>query len=404
MLRTFDIDDVEEGMFIDSIANQHGKFKITSPGRITSLAVIKQLKKKGILSVVVDTSKQLTPEVVEQQEPDPSVEPTVEPATEIPPEPPKEVSFEAELEVATKLHSEGKDIQRTILEGASKNVPIDIAIPEAFTNNLVSSIDRNPNALMCMTKIREKDTYLLEHSLNVAILLANFGVHIGLKEEQVQELALSGFLHDIGKIKIVDEILHKPGPLNDQEMTIMRDHVYYGEIILVEMGIPGSIIKTIGQHHERLDGYGYPQGLRGDEITQFGRMIAIVDTYDAITADRCYKVGMSSKKALQILLKDAPEKYDEGLVTQFVQCIGVYPAGSLVKLNNEQIAMVVKQHPVHTTKPGVKVFYSLKGNDYIEPHELDLADPSNGVKIVDAVIASDFKIDFNKYFNESIAV
>lgn len=130
MLRTFDIDDVEEGMFIDSIANQQGKFKITSPGRITSLAVIKQLKKKGILSVVVDTSKQLTPEVVEQQEPDPSVEPTVEPATEIPPEPPKEVSFEAELEVATKLHSEGKDIQRTILEGASKNVPIDIAIPE----------------------------------------------------------------------------------------------------------------------------------------------------------------------------------------------------------------------------------------------------------------------------------
>ncbi len=396
MLKTFDIDEVEEGMFVDSIAKQQGKFKITSRGRVTSLAAIKQLKKKGILSVVVDLSRQLKSEVVEQEE--------KQEEPEAPAELPEEISFEAELEVAVKLHAKGKHLQKSILESVGKNLPVDIAIPEAFTNNLVSSIDRNPNALMCMTKIREKDTYLLEHSLNVAILLANFATHVGLDEEQIQELALSGFLHDIGKIKIPDEILHKPGRLNDQEMTIMKDHVYYGTKVLVEMGMPDSIVRTIGEHHERLDGYGYPEGLRGDEITQFGRMIAIVDTYDAITADRCYKVGMSSKKALQILLQDAPEKYDEGLVTQFVQCIGIFPVGSLVKLNNEKIAMVLKQHPIHATKPVVKVFYSIRGNHYLEPKELNLAAASNGVKIVDAVIASDFKLDFNKYFNESIVV
>ena len=127
-------------------------------------------------------------------------------------------------------------------------------------------------------------------------------------------------------------------------------------------------------------------------------------TDDAITADRCYKVGMSSKKALQILLQETPEKFDEGLVTQFVQCIGIFPAGSLVKLSNEKIAMVLMQHPVYAIKPVVKVFYSLRGNHYLEPKELDLAAPSNMIKIVDAVIAGDFKIDFNKYFNESIAV
>lgn len=395
LLKTFDIDEVKEGMFVDSIAKQQGKLKVTSRGRINSLAAIKQLKKKGILSVVVDMSKQLKPEVAEQEE---SKSPAEVPAISA------KVSFEAELQVATKLHNKGKNLQKSMLQSIGKNLPVDIAIPKAFTNNLVSSIDRNPNALMCMTKIREKDTYLLEHSLNVAILLANFGTYIDLPEEQVQELALSGFLHDIGKIKIPDEILHKPGRLNDQEMTIMKDHVYYGTKVLIEMGIPDLIVKTIGQHHERLDGYGYPDGLRGDEITLFGRMIAIVDTYDAITADRCYKVGMSSKKALQILLQDAPEKYDEGLVTQFVQCIGVYPAGSLVKLSNEKIAMVLKQHPVHSTKPLVKVFYSIRGNHYLEPKELDLATVVNGVKIVDAVIASDFKLDFNKYFNESIVV
>ena len=395
MLKTFDIDDVEEGMFVDSIAKQQGKFKITSRGRVTSLADIKQFKKKGILSVVVDMSKQPKPQVVEQKEPE---TPAEEPETVI------EVSFEVELEVATKLHTKGKHLQKTMLESVGKNLPIDIAIPEAFTQNLVSSINRNPNALMCMTKIREKDSYLLEHSLNVAILLANFGTHVGLDEEQVQELALSGFLHDIGKIKIPDKILHKPGRLDDQEMTIMKDHVYYGTKVLLEMGIPGSIVETIGQHHERLDGYGYPDGLRGNEITQFGRMIAIVDTYDAITADRCYRVGMSSKKALQILMHDTPEKYDEGLVNQFVQCIGIFPVGSLVKLSNEKIAMVLKQHPVQGTKPVVKVFFSIRGSHYLQPKEVDLATVTNGLKIVNAVIASDFKLDFNKYFNESIVV
>jgi putative nucleotidyltransferase with HDIG domain len=392
MLKTFDIDDVDEGMFVDSIAKQQGKFKITSRGKVTSLAAIKHLKNKGILSVIVDMSKQIEVEVVAHQEPE----------TEKTTEPPEEVSFEAVLGVATKLHLKGKHLQKTMLESLGKNLPIDIAIPEAFTKSLVSSIERNPNALICMTKIRDKDTYLLEHSLNVAILLANFGTHVGLDEEQIQELALSGFLHDIGKIKIPDEILNKPGRLNDQEMTIMKDHVYHGTKALIEMGLPDPIIQTIGQHHERLDGYGYPKGLRGDEITAFGRMIAIVDTYDAITADRCYKVAMSSKKALQILLQDAPEKYDEMLVIQFVQCIGIFPAGSLVKLDNQKIAMVLRQHPVHASKPVVKVFYSVRGNHYLEPKELDLATASNSVKIVDAVIASDYKLDFNKYFNESI--
>lgn len=234
--------------------------------------------------------------------------------------------------------------------------------------------------------------------------MANFATYIELDEEQIQEIALLGFLHDIGKIKIPDAILHKPGRLTDQEMVVMRDHVYYGTKVLNEMNIPGSIVRTIGEHHERLDGYGYPEGLRGDEISLFGRMIAIVDTYDAITADRCYKAGMPSKKALQILMQDTPDKYDEGLVNQFVKCIGLYPVGSLVRLDNEKIAMVLKQHPVQAAKPVVKVFYSIRGSHYLSPHELDLAASGNRVKIADAVIASDFKLDFNKFFNESIVV
>ena len=208
----------------------------------------------------------------------------------------------------------------------------------------------------------------------------------------------------MGKIKIPSKILDKPGLLDDQEMTIMRDHVYFSTKFLLEMGISEAIVLTISQHRERLDGYGYPGGLRGDEIKQFGRMIAIVDTYDAITADRCYKASVTSKKALQILLQEAPEKYDQKLVSQFVQCIGIFPAGSLVKLSNEKIALVIKQHPLNSANPVVKIFYSVQDKQYLEPKELNLATASNGVKIVEAVIASDFKLDFNKYFNESIVI
>ena len=392
VLKTISIEELEKGMFVDSIAEQQGNMKITSRGRVSNDKQINNLKKQGIVALVIDLSKQIS-------DAPPPPETPVETASK----PPVEVSFEQEIAIAAALHNKGKAIQKRMFDSVTKNLPLDLAIPEEFTGNLVSSIDRNPNALLCMTKIREKDSYLLEHSLNVAILLANFASHVELSEDEIQELALSGFLHDIGKIKIPDSILHKPGKLTDQEMNIMRDHVFFGTKVLKELGLPESIIRTISEHHERLDGYGYPEGARGDEISLFGRMIAIVDTYDAITAERCYKAGIPSQKALQIILQDAPHKYDLELVKKFIKCIGVYPVGSLVRLNNEKIAMVVKQHPVHSTKPLVKIFYSVRGNHYLKPIELDLS-KSAQIKIEKAVVASEYRLDFNKYFSESIAI
>jgi putative nucleotidyltransferase with HDIG domain len=396
VLKKISIDELEEGMFVDSIAEQQGSMKIKSRGRVSSVGIINKLKSQGIIALNIDLSKQLPTAA--------SNEPSAPESSDVIEEAEPEISFEEEIGKAKKLHQKGKGIQKRMLDSVGKGLPIDIAIPKEFTDGIVSSIDRNPNALLCMTKIREKDSYLLEHSLNVAILLATFATHVGLSEEEAQELSLSGFLHDIGKINIPDSILHKPGRLTDQEMVVMQDHVYYGIRTLEEMEIPERIIRTIGEHHERLDGYGYPEGKRGDEISVFGRMIAIVDTYDAITADRCYKDGMPSKKALQILLQDSPEKYDQGLVQKFIKCIGIYPVGSLVKLSSEKIAMVVKQHETHPIKPIVKVFYSVRSNHYLPPVELDLSQSDTQIHITKAVTAKEFKLDFNKYFSESIAV
>ena len=405
-LKEISISELVPGMFVESIAAQKGNLQVASRGKVTDKKIVASLKKRGVTAVVIDPSKQFIPADAEAPVESPKEEADpVEPVVEAPKKPvEKKVSFDQEVSVANKLHKKGKSIQKQLLGSVAKGLPMDISVPEEFSKNLVGSIDRNPNALLCLTKIREKDDYLLEHSLNVAILLANFAQYIGLEEEIVQELAMSGFLHDIGKIKIPDEILHKPGRLTDMEMNIMRDHVFYGIQALEEMQIPERMIRTVGEHHERLDGYGYPEGSRADEISFYGRMISIVDVYDALTADRCYKAGMPSQKALQILLKDTPDKYDRELVQKFIKCIGIYPVGSLVKLSDSTIAMVVKHNEDAPLKPLVKVFYSIKGSHYLAPEDINLASSKVKVTVEKAVLASDYKVDFNAFFEEKIAI
>lgn len=395
-MKKISIDELQPGMYVQGIVKQAGNMRIKSQGKVVSDAIVEQLRRKGILELMIDPSKAFKPE---EPEPEEEIEEEPEGETE---EPVKHVEFDQEVTVAKGLHDKGKGIQKRLMDSVSRGLPMDISIPREFTEKLVGSIDRNPNALMCITKIREKDSYLLEHSLNVAILLANFAKHVEMTEAEVQELAFSGFLHDIGKIKVPDEILHKPGRLTDQEMVVMRDHVYFGVKTLQKMNMDERIVRTMSEHHERLDGYGYPHGLRGDEISFFGRMIAIVDTYDAITADRCYKPGMPSQKALKILLKDSPEKFDRELVEKFIKCVGIYPVGSLVLLNNEHVAMVVKQREQSPLKPIVKVFYSVRSGHYIPPRDVDLG--SSQYDIEKAVTPAEFGLDFNRFFNEKIAV
>lgn len=398
-MKEITIDELKPGMFVHGIVEQRGNMKIKSQGKVTKRAIISQLRKQGILKLLIDPNKEFTPEL-EEQDPTPEPEPPTneEPAEEIE----EKVAFDEEIGKAKKLHDKGKSVQKRMLDAVANGLPVDLKIPEEFSEQLVGSIDRKPNALMCLTKIREKDSYLLEHSLNVAVLLANFAKYLGMEEEEIQELALAGFLHDIGKIKIPDDILHKPGRLTDFEMNIMRDHVYYGVQTLEEMGLPEHIIRTMAEHHERLDGYGYPDGLRGDEISLYGRMIAIVDTYDAITADRVYKAGMPSQKAMKILLGDSPKMYDAELVQKFVKCVGIYPVGSLLMLDNGHIGMVTKQNEDLPTKPIVKTFYSARNKTFLPIKDVNL---KTGLMRVDkGVTPGEFGLDFNRFFQEHIAI
>ena len=183
MIKKITIDQLVPGMFVHQILEQKGALTVTSQGRVTSDDVVKTLRKRGVKTLAIDTDKAFN---VEQ----PSSSATVEKHQNSPSDQPvksKKVSLENELVRAAKLHEQGKAIQKLLLANVQKETPFDASIPKAFSNKLVESVDRNPDALLCLTKIREKDDYLLEHSLNVAILLANFGKYLGMSEEERRE-------------------------------------------------------------------------------------------------------------------------------------------------------------------------------------------------------------------------
>ena len=397
MLQKITIDQLKPGMYVHQIVEQKGKLSITNQGRVTSDAIISTLKKRGVKTLVIDTDKAFN----SNSNADSSIGAVASPSA-LKQGASKPVSFDSELARAVKLHEQGKAIQHALQTNLQKEMPFDGSIPKAFSSKLVESVERNPDALLCLTKIREKDDYLLEHSLNVAILLANFAKHLGMTDNEVNELSYAGFLHDLGKIMIPDEILHKPGRLTDEEMDIMKGHVQHGVDHLLETDIQPHLIQAVAEHHERLDGLGYPQGKKGDEISMAGRMLAIADMYDALTADRVYKSGMSSQKAFSILMSEAPTRLDMYLVQQFIKCLGIYPVGSLVLLSNERLAMVMHQNDSPLT-PEVKVFYSVKQGHYLTPKDVDLS-TDKSLTIVKAITASDYNIDINAFFERSVSV
>lgn len=388
---TIGIEQLEVGMYVLQIAEQKaGTVQIKTRGRVTSQAIIDELKRKGIKRLIIDTdlsSHAAKPKASEQRQP--------ELDTRVP--------LAAELVKAESLYQQGIVLQKSLYDAVQAGTPFDDFVPTEFARTLVGSLDRNPDALLLLSRIREKDTYLLEHSLNVGILSAHFARSLGMSQPEIEAAAYSGLLHDLGKIKIPDDILHKPGRLTDTEMDVMKKHVEYGVEFLSAMKLDAGLIKVVSEHHERLDGLGYPYRLSGEDISYNGRILAITDMYDALTADRCYKAGMPSQKALQILMKDSETKLDATLLRQFIKCIGIYPLGSLVELSNQRVAMVMHQNDQQPLRPVVKTFYSISGGHYIAPKDVDLSKDLQ-INIVKAVTPAQYNIDINRFFKESIMV
>ncbi|OZG74697.1 phosphohydrolase [Hahella sp. CCB-MM4] len=264
------------------------------------------------------------------------------------------INVQSELPKAENTYTSAKGTVKSILNGIRLGRMIDMNQARETVNTVVDSVLRNKDALAWLTKIKEKDDYTAEHSLNVCILATTFARHLGHDESDIRKIALSGLLHDVGKSRIPDDILNKEGRFTDEEFQIMKMHTTYGRDLLMTMTSEDRIaIDVAHSHHERVDGRGYPRQLKEHQIPYFAKIVALADCYDAITSHRCYDSGRASMEALDIIYKCRGSQFDEELALEFIKCIGIYPPGSIVQMSNGEVAIVLATDENNKLKPKV---------------------------------------------------
>ncbi|MGH1485771.1 MAG: HD-GYP domain-containing protein [Cellvibrionaceae bacterium] len=401
-IRQITVDQLQVGMFITEGNNNWVPDKnFSRQGLVTRSEVIEQIRALGVESLYIDTSKgkdcePQTQSNTSDQQNGKKASSKQQQTSQLPA--PK-VSVSQEMENAKKIQQEATALIGRCMADIKVGKVIDVAPVTDMASDMVESLTQNHNALTCVTQLREKDRYLMEHSFNVSVLMGILASSMGYKGNTLEEIVTGALLHDIGKIRIDDKVLHKPGKLTDDEWVEMKNHVTYGEDVLSNSkGISQIIIDICAQHHERLDGSGYPRGLSADEIPIHSRMAAIVDVYDAITADRVYHKGMAPTQALKKLMEWSSEgQLDQQLIYQFIQAIGVYPAGTVVELDNQKLAIVTEANPSEQNKPKVLQMYDLRLRRYDNRYAIDLADERCGRHIVKAVYPSTYKIKLSDF-------
>ena len=378
------VDELAPGMFVVAIVSQRAGLKIAQSGLIHTEQQIATLRARGVLTVRIDPERSQ----LSQPEPEAPAGQGQAPGTS------GRAKGEGRALKIRRLYQEARELQGKFIRHLKAGEPIDITPLAAVAEEMVDTMFTHGDAMLCLARIRAKDAYLMEHSMNVAILLANFGRYLGLERSVLKELTLGGLLHDVGKIMTPNEVLNKPGKLTDEEFAIMREHVVHSHAILnATSGITPTMLEVATNHHERLDGSGYPRRLKGEQLSLYTRMSAIVDVYDAVTADRVYKQGMPPTQAFRILLKGAASHFDEGLVTRFIKCMGVYPVGTLVQLSNQRLAIVMQRNEQQPLKPLVKVIYHASRRHYLDVQWLDLAKPGTQERIESTVDPKDYGIN-----------
>ncbi|MBB3229772.1 HD-GYP domain-containing protein [Halomonas stenophila] len=251
-----------------------------------------------------------------------------------------------------------------------KNIPETRRVVKTFA----ASIARNQNALYWLTRIKNKNAYTAEHCLNVGILAMVFARHLGWEMHRIEEVGLSGMLHDVGKMNIPLEILDKPGKLNVDEYEIIKKHVLEGyKILSSDNTLPETVLNTSRDHHERMNGQGYPYGKKGGDLSDEAKLIAIVDTYDAITSDRVYSPAEPPTHALKVIYENAGELFDKLLSVKFIECIGIYPPGSSVELDTGETAIVIEQAPERKLQPKIFILPKKETQPISEGTFLDLS-------------------------------
>lgn len=321
--------------------------KIQSDGGllIRSDSLVTSLRETGLSMVTIDTDKG-------EDLPD-DVAPLTDPTRRPPPEG-RLVHFDEEIERATEIRDETADTLKTALEDVVSGKGVDVEKINEASEVITESILRNVDAMVSLTRLKKHDPYTAMHCMNVCTLVVAVAQADGVDEETLPMITAATLLHDVGKTRVPLEILNKPGRFEPEELQEMRKHAVHSvDIMREEGGFAEEGMAIAGQHHEFLDGSGYPHGLKGDEIHPYAKICAVADVYDALTAKRVYKPAMPAHQALMRLHKNRDTEFDTHFIDLFVRTLGVYPVGSLVELNTREMGVVFEPNPDNSHKPTI---------------------------------------------------
>ncbi|WP_395012262.1 HD-GYP domain-containing protein [Undibacterium sp.] len=409
MLKKITFAQIRQGMYVHELCASWMSSPFWQKSfLIDAQATIDKIKKAGISEVWIDTEKgcDLLQNVEEKTSTEElkSTEVVVEPApVEI--RPPfsevQTVSMDAEMGRAAKIVGKSKGAVFSMFSEArmGKAIEADQAMP--LVEEIANSVMRNPGALIGLARLKTADDYTYMHSVAVCALMIALSRQLGLSDDETREAGLAGLLHDIGKMAVPSEILNKPGRLTDEEFVSVKEHPSAGHAMLLESkGVGAIALDVCLHHHEKMDGSGYPKGLKGEQISLYAKMGAVCDVYDAITSNRPYKSGWCPAESLKKMSEWSRGHFDEQVFQAFVRSIGIYPVGTLVKLQSGRLGVVIEQQVGKSLLlPKVRAFFSTRSMAYISPVLLDLAGAGIQDKIVSREDASTWELkDIDRYW------
>jgi HD-GYP domain-containing protein (c-di-GMP phosphodiesterase class II) len=282
------------------------------------------------------------------------------------------VTLDEERNRLQYFQQEAMQTVQSLTENIRSGQQIDLAGAEPTIEKMIRSVQRHPDALIPMLRMKDTVGYDHQHSLSVASMAVALGQTLGVDEANLRQLAFGALLQDVGKARIPDDILQKPDRLTAYETRWIRRHVFESQLILEDTpGMTEMMLDIVAHHHERLDGTGYPHALSGAQIPLHAQVAAIVDVYDALTSDRPFQQRTEPTEALRQLY-GMTSHFSEDLIKAFVRTVGVYPVGSLVRLDNGYLAVVVEENRDDLLKPRVCVMFDTRIDRYIRPYLLDL--------------------------------
>lgn len=253
-----------------------------------------------------------------------------------------------------QLHSEAKKRTKTLLEEARVGNTVNTSAGMDIVEEFIKACFKNSTLVASLSRLKDFDDYTFTHSLNVSVLSISLGKRLGMNANELRELGIGALFHDLGKMKVPQSILNKPGKLTEEEFEIMKSHPQLGyEILKNDKNIPKNALNCVLQHHERADGSGYPNKLSEINISKLGKITSIVDVYDAITSDRVYHKGMAPHEAIKLIFSWSEKHFNKIVVKFFVDIIGIYPTGTLVLLNTGELAIVFEVNRDEPTRPKV---------------------------------------------------